>query len=72
MTFDEWYNYGIEQKWVMPATCYTHDGIATSEQEDKLFEDGLDPCIHVARLCDTTEWLEIHDNTPSMAWRHNK
>ena len=72
MTFDEWMQIGIEQKWVLPATCFSHDGVPTSEEEDKQFEKGFDPCIHVVRVCDPVDWLDIYNNTASMGWRDYK
>jgi len=31
-------------------SCWTHDGIAQTDEEAQAFEAGEDPCLHVIRL----------------------
>ena len=50
ITFDEWLSIGMENKFVGPPVCSTHDGIPTTEDEDMAWDEGSDPCIHVLRL----------------------
>ena len=58
-TIDEWLDEGLERGWILPPppysgkthdSCSTHDGVATTPEEDAQFEAGLDPCLHVLRL----------------------
>ena len=53
MTLTEWLDFGIEQGWVSPPHCGTHDGIASTEAEEIAWEDGDDPCQPVLRLWET-------------------
>jgi len=69
-TFETWLKYGIEQKWVGVPVCSSHDGIPTSEEEDLLWEEGSDPCIHVMRLYESEEVAEAVDqNFTPYRWR---
>lgn len=69
MDFEEWLRIGIEEGWAGPAICYTHDGLPTSEAEDKEFDEG-DPCIHIIRLYDGEEHKhEVEINHSPSVWR---
>lgn len=69
MTFDEWLSIGFANGWVGAPICETHDGLPTSEAEDKEFEEG-DPCIHILRLYDTLEHrIEVEENHAPSIWR---
>jgi hypothetical protein len=49
--FSIWLNNGIDRGWVSDVTCATHDGIEPiSEEEEKEWEDGGDPCQFVVRI----------------------
>lgn len=72
MTFEQWMRIGIENRWVLPPTCYSHDGVPTSEEEEQQFDQGQDPCINVMRVCEPVYWQDIYDNTTSMQWRDIK
>lgn len=72
ITFEEWLKIGIENEWVIPPVCYSHDGIPTSADEQQQFEIGFDPCVHIMRVCDPDDWQDIYDNTTSMQWRDTK
>lgn len=71
MTFNEWLAQGIEEGWVGPAVCYTHDGLPLSEAEDEEFQEG-DPCIHILRLYeDADHKAAIETNHAPSIWRQN-
>lgn len=47
----EWVEYGIEKGWVHPSFCCTHDGDPyMTEEEEKEWEEGGDPCAHVLKF----------------------
>jgi len=49
--FDEWLMVGISNGWVTEPFCYTHDGDPyMTEEEEKEWEDGGDPCSPVIKL----------------------
>ncbi len=49
--FHDWLNLGIEKGWISPPFCNTHDGDPyMSEEEEKEWEDGGDPCLPVVKL----------------------
>jgi hypothetical protein len=52
--FDElfdWLQHGIDKGWVTEPFCYTHDGDPyMTEEEEKEWEDGGDPCCPVIKL----------------------
>lgn len=48
--FDSWMKTGIENGWVGPPVCYTHDGLPMALAEEDEFERGSDPCLHILRL----------------------
>lgn len=48
MTFEEWVDFGIQQKWISPGFCYTHDGDPYMTEEEMVeWEAGGDPCMPV-------------------------
>ena len=51
MTFEDWLQIGIEQKWVTEPFCNTHDGDPyMTEEEQQEWENGGDPCQPVLKL----------------------
>lgn len=49
--FYEWLRKGHEAGWVSDAFCNTHDGDPyMTEEEEKEWEDGGDPCMHVIKI----------------------
>lgn len=50
--FHTWLHFGIDQKYVDPPVCDTHEGVRLYPEEQQEFEDGGDPCIPVMRLLD--------------------
>lgn len=50
MTFDEWYDAGIENNWVLPF-CAEHGSVPlVSEEEADRIDAGEDPCLPAFRL----------------------
>lgn len=53
-TIDEvwtWLQVGIDKGWVTEPFCYTHDGDPyMTEEEEKEWEDGGDPCAPVIKI----------------------
>lgn len=70
MTFNEWLQIGINNRWCGPAICDTHDGMPLTEDESEMMWDGQDPCIHIIRLYETPEHADSieESHSPSM-WR---
>jgi hypothetical protein len=49
--FRAWVTVGINRGWITEPFCYTHDGDPyMTEEEEKEWEDGGDPCSHVVKL----------------------
>ena len=47
----EWIRIGVEKGWISDPFCYTHDGDPyMTEEEEKEWEDGGDPCTPVLKL----------------------
>lgn len=53
MTIDEWLQIGYKNKWAFPPQCDTHEGTPLSDEEDRAFGDGEDPCVVVMRVFNT-------------------
>ncbi len=46
-----WLQIGIDKGWVTEPFCYTHDGDPyMTEEEEKEWEDGGDPCAPVLKI----------------------
>ena len=56
MTFDEWLEFGINNKYCSREYCSTHDSGPMVETEELAWEDGFDPCMHVVRLGSEKDW----------------
>ena len=51
LQFWTWLEMGINKGWVTEPFCNTHDGDPyMTEEEEKEWEDGGDPCLHVIKL----------------------
>jgi len=69
MDYDEWLDYGVENGWIGPAVCCTHDGLPLTLEEEEAFEDS-DPCIFVHRVCDGPEHQSaVEANHAPSLWR---
>lgn len=71
MTFEEWMKHGIEQGWCGAPVCSTHDGVPTTADEDKAWEQGDDLCIHVVRMyASAEEKRSVEENHSPSVWRN--
>ena len=50
MEFFEWRDLGLANKWISEPFCDTHDTGYMTEEEQKEWEDGNDPCMTVFRI----------------------
>ena len=51
MDIAEWIEIGIKNNWITKPFCSTHDGDPyMTEEEEKEWEEGGDPCCHVLKL----------------------
>jgi hypothetical protein len=49
--FGDWLKVGVDNSWITTPFCHTHDlDPGMTEEEQKEWEDGGDPCQHVLRL----------------------
>ena len=49
--FEMWLNNGIDRGWITEPFCNTHDGDPfMSEEEEKEWEEGGDPCQVVIKI----------------------
>ena len=61
MKFEDWAAIGVEQGWISPSFCMTHDGDAyMTNEEEKEWEDGGDPCCVVFKILEQDSY-EKHD-----------
>jgi hypothetical protein len=69
-TFEQWLQEGISLGVCGPPICYPHDGLPLTEQEDKEFEDGGDPCVYILRLYeDRGVKAAVESNHSPSVWR---
>jgi hypothetical protein len=50
--FWDWFQQGLENKWVTESFCMTHDGgySVMTDEEMQEWESGGDPCMTVTRV----------------------
>jgi hypothetical protein len=49
--FAEWLQVGLKEGWISEPFCHTHDGDPyMTEEDEKQWEEGGDPCCHVLKL----------------------
>jgi hypothetical protein len=50
--FWDWFQIGVDNDWVTPPFCETHDGgfEFQTDEERQEWEDGGDPCMTVTRV----------------------
>jgi hypothetical protein len=70
MSFYDWIEEGYARGWAGPPVCQTHDGIPLTPEEDKEFDQGGDPCVHVIRLYEDTSIKQgVEENHSPSLWR---
>jgi hypothetical protein len=70
MDFEEWLTIGYEKGWIGAPVCYVHDGLPMTEQEDAMWADGDDPCIHIIRLYEDDDVKRgVEENHSPSRWR---
>ena len=47
-----WIQIGIDNNWISPLFCNTHDGAPMTDEEEKEWEDGGDPCSFHVKVLD--------------------
>lgn len=72
--FEDWWRDGYERGFCGPPVCATHDGVPTTSTEDQLlFEEGEDVCLHIVRLyTDLAQAKAVVANHAPSAWRANR
>jgi hypothetical protein len=50
ITFEDWLTLGIGYGYCSQPVCATHDGMPSTPEEDRAWEDGYDPCVPAVRL----------------------
>lgn len=71
LSFDEWMKLGVDNNFVGPPVCSTHDGVPMSLEEEQEFDEGNDPCIHVVRLYETPDVkTSVEENHSPSVWRN--
>lgn len=58
MTFQEWLEFGVAQKWCSKIVCTTHDVLPMSDVELDEWQAGGDLCIHGIRLYESAEQFD--------------
>ncbi len=70
MTQHEWLKLGWEKGWCGPALCLPHDGFPLSADEDDVYNEGGDDCLHFVRLYwDNNHRLAVEANDSPTNWR---
>lgn len=70
MAFEDWLRIGYDNGWCGAPVCSTHDGTPTSTEEDEMWDDGTDPCIHIIRLYEDAEQKRgVEENHSPSQWR---
>lgn len=68
--FDHWLQLGMDNGFIGPPVCATHDGTPSSEEEDVSFDEGEDICLHVLRLyTDSGHKEAVEANHSPSVWR---
>lgn len=74
MTRDDWYLVGVDNGWVSPLVCLTHDGAPMTNVEiEELWGDGLDTCVWIMRMyADDEQRVQIETDFEAIGWRKPK
>jgi hypothetical protein len=70
VSFEDWIKFGFDKGWVGAPVCHTHDGVPMTLAEEKEFDEGHDPCLHILRLYDDlSSKMQVENNHSPSAWR---
>jgi len=70
MEFKKWLQVGLNNQWIGPMVCYTHDGLPTSREEDDAWAGGEDICMWLYRSYENAEHAaQVEDNHSASQWR---
>jgi len=58
MTFEEWWQFGVAQKWCGQIVCTTHDTVPMSDDEIDDWQAGNDICLHAVRVYESAEQFD--------------
>lgn len=50
MEFREWLDYGVDKGWLSEPTCYFHDTLPLSEEEEMEIDEDGETCLSVSRF----------------------
>jgi len=68
--FDDWLRFGIVTGFCGPPVCTTHDGIPSTIEEDDMWEESGEVCIHMMRLyADAATKQGVEENHSPSTWR---
>ena len=59
--FSKWYVEGVKNGFCTRQFCQTHDAGPMTKAEEDAWDEGLDPCVHVVRLGEPSDWLQDGD-----------
>jgi hypothetical protein len=62
MNFFEWRDLGLANKWISEPFCDTHDTGYMTDEEEKAWENGEDPCMVVFRVWEDNIETESGNN----------
>ena len=62
MNFFEWRDLGLANKWISEPFCDTHDTGYMTDEEEKAWENGEDPCMVVFRVWEDNIEIESGNN----------
>jgi hypothetical protein len=67
MNFQDWLDIGRKHGFCSLPTCSTHEIVPMSEEEEKEWDKGLDPCQVVIRVYSTREeYIEVEGHAPTL------
>ena len=68
--FEDWLRQGVDNGFIGPPVCQTHDGTPTSAAEDAEWDEDGEVCIHILRLySDPDEKSAVEANHSPSVWR---
>lgn len=53
-SFEDWLEVGIYSGFCSPPHCTMHEGLPLTDEEEAVFEEGLDTCVPAVRI-----WFDV-------------